>query len=94
MGSLEAPHGGTNVVGDVVAFGDPVLDIVVHVPFDTLARLDMEAGGCVPIQPSELEALLALPEVQAGLPQRCGRLPGRAPPAPSISTAGHHLSWE
>jgi len=49
--------------GRIIGFGDPVLDQISSVSFETLDSLDMEAGGSTAIHRSELERLLSLPEI-------------------------------
>ncbi|PSC70913.1 carbohydrate kinase [Micractinium conductrix] len=51
----------------VYGLGDPVLDIVVRVEDGLLTRLGAEPGGCVTVTSEQMAALLALPEVQAGM---------------------------
>jgi sugar/nucleoside kinase (ribokinase family) len=53
--------------GRIIGFGDPVLDVVSSVSFETLDNLDMQAGGCTAIPRSELKRLLSLPEINSGL---------------------------
>ncbi len=51
----------------VIAVGDPVMDLVSSVSFETLERLGMQAGGCTSVTAAELQTLLSLKEVSAGL---------------------------
>lgn len=52
---------------EVIGFGDPVLDIISHVSFETLRQLDVEVGGCVSISKEELDNLLSIPEVHTNI---------------------------
>ena len=47
----------------VVAFGDPVLDVVAHVSHLYLQQLTPEAGGCLSISGAEMQELLSRPEI-------------------------------
>ncbi|KAL6777344.1 CGL79 [Auxenochlorella protothecoides x Auxenochlorella symbiontica] len=49
----------------VVLFGDPIVDIVAHVPASVLDDIDAEPGGCSLVSSEELEGLLSIPSVQA-----------------------------
>ena len=53
--------------GRVVGFGDPVLDVVSSVDFQTLENLELHAGGCTSIPRSELERLLSLQEIKTDI---------------------------
>jgi sugar/nucleoside kinase (ribokinase family) len=53
--------------GRIIGFGDPVLDVVSSVSFETLDNLEMEAGGCTAIPREQLERLLSLPEINSGI---------------------------
>jgi sugar/nucleoside kinase (ribokinase family) len=59
----------------IVGVGDPVLDVVVHVPHAALAALDAEPGGCAAVDAPAMAALLALPAVAAA-PAPPRRAPG------------------
>ena len=74
----------------VIGFGDPVLDLISHVPFDVLRSLDMEPGGCSSVSATEMETLLNLPAIKLGLTRHpggsaanvCKALAGLAPDRP------------
>lgn len=63
----------------VVLFGDPIVDIVAHVPASVLDDIDAEPGGCSLVSSEELEGLLSIPSVQATARRwvRVYRRPGR-----------------
>lgn len=62
------PPAGTSMVG----FGDPVLDLVVHVSYETLKKLDFEPGGCCHISHQKLSSLLSMSDVAVNLKKRPG----------------------
>ena len=67
-------HTGSDAGGLVLGFGDAVMDLIAPcVEEGVLRRLGAEAGGCVPVEQQEMQALLALPEVQHQLLRWGGR---------------------
>lgn len=62
-----------------VGLGDPVVDAIVHVSADTLARLTSQAGGCSTINPDELRAMMD------GVASPCSFVPGGS--AANVMTA-------
>lgn len=58
--------------GNIVGFGDAVLDIIARIPDEDLHGLRLELGGCLSVGFSELEALLSIPVVS----RTSRRLPG------------------
>lgn len=53
-----------------VGIGDPVLDMLVHVPESTLERLHAQPGGCIEVDMRGMERLLA-DEDMASVVQTC-----------------------
>jgi sugar/nucleoside kinase (ribokinase family) len=67
-----AQNGAQAATLDVIGLGDPVLDIVTCIPYETLRSLHLEAGGCMAVEEPELQTLLAMPEII----QAARRVPG------------------
>jgi hypothetical protein len=50
-----------------VGLGDPVMDIVAHVPHSLLAEVGAEPGGCIAVGAEEMQALTSAAEAHDGL---------------------------
>ena len=42
----------------IVGLGDPVMDVVVRVAPEFLSSITQQPGGCIPVDSSEMDALL------------------------------------
>lgn len=77
----------------VVAFGDPIVDIVSDVPAELLTRLQAEPGGCSLVDEKELGDLLAQEEVEQSA-RRCAGGRVAAHPATVPGGVGDSTSAE